>query len=178
MRDYNKSKIYKLVTNHTTDVYYGSTINPLYLRLSGHKGAYNRWINGMGKYMSSFEIIKYSDAKIILVEEFPCENKHQLERMEREYIELNDCVNKNIPTRESTCEHNRERYKCKECGGKGICEHNRERSYCKECGGIGICKHNRQRSQCKECMGSAICKHNKQRSTCKECGGSACSVCS
>ena len=32
------------------------------------------------------------------------------------------------------CEHGRQRYSCKECGGGGICEHGRRRGYCKECG--------------------------------------------
>ena len=48
------------------------------------------------------------------------------------------------------CPHGRQRYICKECGGKGICEHGRLRSQCKECGGSGICEHGRVRSRCKE----------------------------
>ena len=75
----------------------------------------------------------------------------------------------------SICEHNRERSKCKECGGSSICEHNRQRITCKECGGSCICEHNRVRSKCKECEGGSICEHNRQRTTCKECGvGSIC----
>ena len=31
------------------------------------------------------------------------------------------------------CPHGRQRYNCKECGGKGICEHGRRRSRCKDC---------------------------------------------
>ena len=73
----------------------------------------------------------------------------------------------------ATCEHNRQRCKCKECGGSQICEHNRERSKCKDCGGSSICEHNRERSTCKECGGSQICEHKRQRSKCKECGGSS-----
>lgn len=69
------------------------------------------------------------------------------------------------------CEHNRERNKCKDCGGAGICEHNRIRSRCKECGGAGICEHNRERTHCKDCGGSSICEHNRQRNKCKQCGG-------
>ena len=49
------------------------------------------------------------------------------------------------------CPHGRERYRCKECGGKEICEHGRVRSYCKECGGGSICEHGRERYRCKEC---------------------------
>ena len=33
------------------------------------------------------------------------------------------------------CEHGRQRYSCKECGGGGICEHGRRRYRCKDCGG-------------------------------------------
>ena len=33
------------------------------------------------------------------------------------------------------CEHGRNRYACKECGGSRFCEHGRHRSHCKECGG-------------------------------------------
>lgn len=57
----------------------------------------------------------------------------------------------------SICEHNKQRFTCKECGGSAICEHNKQQSYCKECGGNGICHHNRRRSSCKECGGSSIC---------------------
>ena len=72
----------------------------------------------------------------------------------------------------SACPHGRQRYYCKECGGKGICEHGRHRSQCKECGGSQICEHGRERSKCKECGGSQICEHGRVRATCKECGGS------
>jgi hypothetical protein len=73
----------------------------------------------------------------------------------------------------SGCPHGRQRYECKECGGKGICEHGRIRRQCKECGGSQICEHGRQRSTCKECGGGAICEHDRIRSTCKECHGSS-----
>ena len=69
------------------------------------------------------------------------------------------------------CEHGRNRYNCKECGGGSICEHGRIRSQCKECGGSAICEHGRVRSTCKECGGGAICEHGRRRSDCKECGG-------
>jgi len=70
------------------------------------------------------------------------------------------------------CEHNRQKNRCKECGGCGICEHNRQKILCKECGGSGICEHNKRKSQCKDCGGSQICEHNKRKSKCKDCRGS------
>jgi hypothetical protein len=77
-----------------------------------------------------------------------------------------DCGGKGI------CEHNRRKHNCKECGGSQICEHNKRKSDCKECDGSQICEHNKLKSYCKECGGKGICKHNKQKSCCKDCGGS------
>ena len=73
----------------------------------------------------------------------------------------------------SICEHNRQKNQCKECGGSNICEHNRYKPTCKECGGSNICEHKRIKNQCKECGGSSICEHNRKKSQCKECGGSS-----
>ena len=69
------------------------------------------------------------------------------------------------------CEHNRQRYICRDCGGTGTCEHERQRYICNDCG--GICVHNYQRSQYKECGGTSICEHNRIRSTCKDCEAQA-----
>ena len=71
--------------------------------------------------------------------------------------------------RKSFCQHQRQRSRCKECGGADICQHQRIRSTCKECGGSGICPHQRRRSTCKECGGASICQHQRIRSRCKEC---------
>ena len=88
MPNYSKSKIYKVVCDETNLTYYGSTIQPLYKRLSEHKKKDN---NCKTKLMTN--------PKIYLVVEFPCENKEQLLRKEREYIENNECINKQIPLR-------------------------------------------------------------------------------
>jgi hypothetical protein len=49
------------------------------------------------------------------------------------------------------------------------CPHNRAKYYCKDCGGKGICVHKRYRQTCRECGGSSVFPHEKQRHTCKEC---------
>ena len=69
----------------------------------------------------------------------------------------------------SKCIHNRQKCKCKECGGSSICKHNREKSKCKDCGGASICEHIREKRRCKECGGASVCKHNRQKSQCKKC---------
>ena len=49
-------------------------------------------------------------------------------------------------------------YKRRRVGGKWqyMCEHDRQRSKCKECGGSSICEHGRQRNTCKECGGASM----------------------
>jgi hypothetical protein len=75
----------------------------------------------------------------------------------------------------SECPHQREKSKCKECGGSSICPHQRRRSTCTECWDPIICPHQRIRSQCKECGGASLCPHQRIRSRCKESGvGSIC----
>jgi len=56
-------------------------------------------MNGKGNYVTSFEITKFDDCEIIWVENWPCNNKHELLARERHWIENNECVNKIIPTR-------------------------------------------------------------------------------
>eukprot|EP00658_Telonema_sp_P-2_P085455 TRINITY_DN9744_c0_g2_i1.p1 TRINITY_DN9744_c0_g2~~TRINITY_DN9744_c0_g2_i1.p1 ORF type:complete len:342 (-),score=55.80 TRINITY_DN9744_c0_g2_i1:139-1116(-) len=72
----------------------------------------------------------------------------------------------------SRCAHNRQRSRCKDCGGRGICHHGRRRSQCRDCGGSAICEHGRRRSTCAMCGGTSVCQHVRQRVHCKECGGS------
>ncbi len=79
------------------------------------------------------------------------------------------CVDK-INSRK--CHHNRQKSKCKECGGGSICEHQRNKTKWKECERRKICEHNKRKSTCKECGGSQICEHNRYKHRCKECGGS------
>ena len=102
MPDYSKGKIYKLVSNYTKKIYIGSTCQPLHQRKGGHKCAYNMYINGKRHYQTSFDLIKWGDVDIVLLEECSVHNKMELHRKEREYIEKYNCVNKHIPTRTET----------------------------------------------------------------------------
>ena len=97
--DYKNGKIYKLVSFETDKVYVGSTTQSLSRRKTKHKSDYKRWMYGNYHYVSSYEIIKYDDFDIILLEQFPCNSKMELHKREREYIEKIDCVNKVIPRR-------------------------------------------------------------------------------
>ncbi len=92
---YQRGKIYKIISNQTDLVYYGSTIEEVLTnRLSGHRCSYKRWLNGKTNYTSSFEIVKHEDVKIILVETCPCNTKYELIAREQYHIDNNECINK------------------------------------------------------------------------------------
>jgi hypothetical protein len=97
--DYSKGKIYAIRSYSSDDVYIGSTCSTLTKRLSGHKGAYETWLKRDFRYATSYEVLKYGDAYIELVEECPCENKQQLLRREGEVMRSMNCVNKNVAGR-------------------------------------------------------------------------------
>jgi hypothetical protein len=98
MVDYSLAKIYKIVCDEEPElIYFGSTCERLSNRMGAHRSAYRRYLNGDGKFVSSFKILKHESANIVLVEKFPCESKDALHARERFWIESTACVNKNIP---------------------------------------------------------------------------------
>ena len=71
MPNYNLGKIYKLISTETDKVYIGSTsLNYLSTRFVGHKVSYKRWLANKCNYVSSYEILKYENCKIILLENY------------------------------------------------------------------------------------------------------------
>lgn len=96
---YHYSKIYRLSSSETDDVYYGSTTKTGSGRMSGHKSDYKMYKKGKFHYVTSFEIMKYADAKLEIVAKIKCNNKKELEQIERLYIENNTCINKVVPGR-------------------------------------------------------------------------------
>ena len=107
MLDYQKGKIYKIVCNITGLTYYGSTVNTLCKRMSGHRSHLNTENTCKSKLVLAGGDYDYS-----LVEECPCDSKDQLHQRERFYIENNECVNKTIPgrTKKEYCEQNRDKF--------------------------------------------------------------------
>lgn len=92
--DYSKGKIYKIISNLTDNFYIGSTAQK-YLcdRLNNHKVEYNRWIKTNKRYCSSFELIKLEQYKIILIENYSCNSKAELQQREQFYIDKYKCDN-------------------------------------------------------------------------------------
>ena len=95
--DYANGKIYTIRSYQTDKYYIGSTTQPLSKRLSGHKTKFNQG----NMDTKSVEIVKYEDAYIELLEDYPCSNKRQLNKREGQLIRQykNECVNKNIAGR-------------------------------------------------------------------------------
>lgn len=94
MPDYQKGKIYRIISPSKNLVYYGSTTQSLAQRLAGHKSDYKKYNeNNNRRKCSSFLILECEDYKIELIEQYPCNNQQQLFRKEGDYIRDNECVN-------------------------------------------------------------------------------------
>ena len=97
MPDYSKGKIYKIRPTceyEEGDEYYGSTIRPLSERMSRH-----RLDKGNCRSRLLFDKYGVENCIIELVEEYPCNNREQLDKREGEYQQANKCVNKLIAGR-------------------------------------------------------------------------------
>ena len=129
---YQRGKIYKIISNQTNDVYYGSTLEiKLTNRLSKHRQNYRSWLNGKYAHVTSSEIVKYEDAKIILVENYPCNTKYELLAREQFYIDNNICVNKQKTIRASS---NNEYYKQYYADNKEIIQERKNQNIKCDCG--------------------------------------------
>ena len=97
--DYKNGKIYAIRSHQTEDIYIGSTTTKLSKRFYLHKQHFKYWKEGKYRYTSSYDIIKYGDAYIQLLELCPCDSKMELERREGQLIRSMDCMNKRIEGR-------------------------------------------------------------------------------
>ena len=87
-------KIYKITSRETPRCYIGSTIQKIETRFSEHKSTYKKWIKGTYGYCTSFEIIKFFDCSIELLEEIKQPTDDELLTKEKEYINKTDmCTN-------------------------------------------------------------------------------------
>ena len=83
MVNYANSKIYKIVGGGLT--YIGSTTRPLSERFYEHKSRSSK--------CSARVVLEHSDACIVLIENYSCENKEQLLARERHWVDTSECVN-------------------------------------------------------------------------------------
>ena len=85
--EFQNGKIYAIRSHQTNKYYIGST-NQLTLaqRLGKHRSNYKDYLINNNGYMSSFEILQYTDHYIELLELYPCNTKDELHRREGELI--------------------------------------------------------------------------------------------
>ena len=113
MPNYELSKIYKITSSETNNIYIGSTTQKyLSVRLQEHKRNYKRHLNKKYGYTSSYEIIKYNDCKIELLESYPCDCIEELRKREGYWQRKIPCVNIRIEkrTKKEWIEDNKERH--------------------------------------------------------------------
>ena len=100
--EFQNGKIYA-IRSHQTNKYYIVSTNQLTLaqRLGKHRYSYKEYLTNNIHYISSFEILKYSDYSIELLIAYPCNNKYELRRKEGELIRQfkSDVVNIQIAGR-------------------------------------------------------------------------------
>ena len=170
MPDYNKGKIYTIrCRTDETLIYVGSTIQPLSVRIGGHK------INSRDIKRQNMLIYKtinnnWDDWYIELYEDYPCENKEQLCKREGEVIRDIGTLNTRIEGRtlKEYTEDNKDKIAIKQ---KTYRENNKDKSreYFKE-------RYEQNKDEileyCKERYGQNkddIAIKNKEKITC-ECG--------
>lgn len=97
---YQQGKIYQVVSRLTPKIYIGSTINSLSRRMALHRAACRKLLFEGKSSRGINEIFSIDpDCEIVLIENFPCQNKQELFLRERFYIEqMKDiCVNVKQP---------------------------------------------------------------------------------
>ena len=94
MPNYFEGKIFKLHVDEIPElVYIGSTTQPLCNRLTGYVSSFlNRDANKNYPY---FKVLEHPNYHITLIENWPCNNKEELNARQRFHIENTDCINKN-----------------------------------------------------------------------------------
>jgi len=93
--NYTNGKIYIIRSNHTENVYVGSTRVGLSQRMAQHRGDFKR-----NTGLSSGEVLKHGDAYIELIEAYPCNNREELCKREGEVMRATEnCINKRIEGR-------------------------------------------------------------------------------
>jgi len=98
--NFQRGKIYMIWSPHIDKVYVGSTTQRLLcMRMTTHKSNYKNFKEGKGNYMTSFDILELGDAKIELIENYPCNSRDELRAREGFHQRSMNCVNKRIECR-------------------------------------------------------------------------------
>lgn len=81
MPDYARSKIYKIINSENDAIYIGSTTQQLSSRMNGHRGD-ARQKSRSSIFHKAINKIGIEKFRIIFIENYPCENRDELESRE------------------------------------------------------------------------------------------------
>ena len=117
MPDYSTGKIYKIVNHKYREIYVGSTRLTLGERFKRHKDlAKSRGYMKIYKYLNK---IGWDFVKIVLLEEYPCSSRKELEKRETEWFwKLIPYLNSKSPCGRTLCDlskFNPNKYICWRC---------------------------------------------------------------
>jgi hypothetical protein len=91
--NYSNGKIYRIICNKSGLVYIGSICRTLEERLKEHTYESKRYLNKeTNNFISSIFVTYNNDFKIELIEDYPCDNRHQLENRETIHVSQSECV--------------------------------------------------------------------------------------
>ena len=96
---YEKAYTYAIRSHQTDNIYIGSTSEFICKRMQHHKYKYKIFLKTNLLYVTSYEILKYDDAYIEIIEEYENITRDTLRKYEGNLIRNIPCVNKFIPTR-------------------------------------------------------------------------------
>lgn len=94
---FSTASVYLIRSPHHSDMYIGSTTQPLQTRFREHYYSWFMWIQSRSdKYISVYNVLKRGDAAISLLESFPCGSRAELESREGYWQNKLPCVNARI----------------------------------------------------------------------------------
>ncbi len=160
-------RIYRIVSSECDGVYVGSTTAQLKTRFCKHQNHYKRYLYGDGNFCTSYEIVKFTDAKMELVHEGLFDSKKDMEKFEGDTIRTTpNAVNKRLAGRskqqhyqdnkETALQYSQQYYADKK---ETIRQHQREY---REANRDAINKHNNIKCACDVCGGKYTLNNTKQ----------------
>ena len=127
--------VYKITSKINPEmVYYGST-KGFYKRMSGHRADYKAYLKDKFHYLTVFDIFDLGDYKQEIVKVYKGITKKELRKFETEFIQNNQCVNK----QQSRTEEYKKNYQrlydknCYENNRIKICEEKNKKKMCNIC---------------------------------------------
>ena len=117
--DYKNGRIYKIINDVNDEIYVGSTTQLLCKRMATHRN--NTKLQPNRKLYNTMNSLGIEHFKIILLENYPCNNREELNSREEHYRKLlNPSLNsyRCHITNDELKQYQNEKFKCEYCGCK------------------------------------------------------------